>query len=275
MRCAWKELLDVLPQWMRAEVDRQGRQNMEELRLRLNQPPELVFAQECHYLKQDITAADLSFVVNAASRYSPWTAESAAQGYLTAPGGHRIGLCGEAIVHDGKITGIRNLRSLCIRIARDYPELGQGINLKNKSSLILGAPGWGKTTLLRSLLRQLAEQETVAVVDERKELFPQGFSAGKRMDILTGCRKADGIEMLLRTMGPSYIGMDEITAKEDCEALLHAANCGVNLIAAAHASSIEDFRNRTAYHILQESHLFKQIILLHADKTWSLIGGIL
>lgn len=275
MRCAWKELLDILPQWMREDVDRQGNQTLEELRLRVHQPPELVYGRGFSRLKQEITFSDLTFVVNAASRYSPWTAESAAKGYLTAPGGHRIGLCGEAIVHNGMITGIRDYRSACIRVARDYPELGHGIKISGSSVLILGAPGWGKTTLLRSLLRQLAEQETVAVVDERKELFPSGFPTGKRMDVLTGCGKAGAIEMLLRTMGPSYIGMDEITAKEDCEALLHAANCGVRLIATAHAASLQDYEKRITYRILHENRLFERIIMLHADKTWSFAGGYL
>lgn len=275
MICAWKELLDILPQWMREDVDRQGRQALEELRLRLGQPPELVLGRAVFWLKRETTVSDLTFIVNAASRYSPWTAESAAHGFLAASGGHRIGLCGETAVHNRKITGLRNIHSLCIRIARDYPELGQGIDLNGCSALILGAPGWGKTTLLRSILRRLAEKETVAVVDERQELFPKGFPRGRRMDVLTGCTKADGVEMLLRTMGPSYIGMDEITAKDDCDALLHAANCGVRLIATAHAASMQDYQKRNSYRPLRENGLFDRLLVLNSDKTFSIQGGIL
>ena len=42
MRCAWKELLAILPPALRLEVDKQGRADLMELRLRLNLPPELV-----------------------------------------------------------------------------------------------------------------------------------------------------------------------------------------------------------------------------------------
>lgn len=269
MLCAWKELLGILPQRLRRDVDNQGKESLEELRLRLGAPPELVTRGGSRYLSGNVTREELSFVVNAASRYSPWAASAVSQGYLTAPGGHRIGLCGEAVCRDGVFDGIREVSSLCIRVARDFPGVAEKAGRIEGSVLILGAPGWGKTTLLRDMIRQRGEQEQTCVVDERGELFPVGFSRGKRVDVLTGCPKAEGILTVLRTMGPSAIGVDEITEEKDCRALLQAANCGVSLLATAHASSLQDIRRRRIYAPLLDNQVFDAFVVLHRDKSYT------
>lgn len=270
MICAWKELLSVLPLWMRREVD-DCSETAQDIRLRLGAPPEVVCCENSNWLRGSVTSEDLNFVINAASRYSPWAAATISQGYLTAPGGHRIGICGEAVMKEGRMTGIRNVSSLCIRVARDFPGLAEGLLNLIGSILILGAPGWGKTTLLRDLIRQKSNAgHHISVVDERGELFPTGFSMGDRTEVLTGCPKTQGIEALLRTMGPQIIAVDEITAIQDCEALRQAAWCGVNLLATAHASSLSDYLHREVYAPLVKQNLFDNIIILHADRQWHL-----
>ena len=268
MMCAWKALLGILPPWLRQEADRLGRESLQELRLRINAPPELVMAGGAQWLSREVTGEDLNFCINTASRYSPWAASTMAQGYITAPGGHRLGLCGEAACRDGAVTSIRTVRSLNIRVARDFPGIGKRAAGCPCSILILGAPGWGKTTLLRDIARQIAEQETVAVVDERGELFPEGFARGKRMDVLTGCPKPAGMEMVLRTMGPTCIAVDEITAAADTQALLQAVGCGVRLLATAHAASLQDLRSRPVYRPLVEYGLFQTVLVMRPDKSF-------
>lgn len=268
--CAWKELLSILPPRLRREVDSFGKDSVQELRLRINSPPELVLGEKSLWISEKTTRDDLNFVINTASRYSPWSAATAAQGYITAPGGHRIGVCGEVICRNGVVEGIREVRSLCIRVSRDFPGIGKGAADLKGSLLILGAPGWGKTTLLRDLIRQISERECVSVVDERGELFPEGFAKGKRMDVLTGCPKPAGIDMALRTMGPGCIAVDEITAEGDCLALMDAANCGVRLLATAHAASVQDFLCRRTYRPLTESHIFETLLVLRRDKSYKL-----
>lgn len=269
MTCAWQEFLGVLPIWMRKEVDRLGKGTLQELRMRMQAPPELLFPEERCWLERPVSREDLNYTINAASRYSPWTAQTAAQGYLTVAGGHRIGLCGEAVVQQGVVTGMKNISSLCIRIARDFPGIAASASKLPGSLLILGPPGWGKTTLLRDLIRQLENTEKIGVVDERGELFPEGIPRGNRVDILSGCSKQDGIPMLLRTMGPTCIAVDEITTAEDTGALLQAANCGVRLLATAHGSSVSDLRLRKIYRPLLENAVFAAVLVLKKDKSFT------
>lgn len=270
MKCAWKEFLSVLPPRIREKVDNLGRDNLEELHLRLDRPVELILGGRSHILQLNTTAQDIQYVVNTASRYSPWAASTAAQGYITAPGGHRIGICGDCVVQAGVVTGVRTATSLCLRVARSFSGIGDHAP-RTGSLLILGPPGVGKTTLLRELVRLRSDAGTaVSVVDERGELFPCGnvFEPGARTDILTGCSKAQGVQMALRTMSPKCIAVDEITAAEDCRALLNAGWCGVELLATAHATNCDDLQRRSVYRPLAESGLFENLIVLVRDKSW-------
>ena len=270
MNCAWKELLSILPLWCRAELDELGRDTLQELRLRCGFVPELIRSNGNVRLKKPVTGDDLSFIVNTASRYSPWAASTAALGYITAPGGHRIGLCGQAVVQEGQMTGVRQIRSLCIRVARDFPGIAQKLQYLSGSVLIIGPPGSGKTTLLRDLIRLRSDTSkgSLAVVDERGELFPAGYATGFRTDVLSGCPKGQGIDRLLRVMSPDTIALDEVTSEEDCAALMKAGWCGVNLLATAHASGRSDLLARPIYSPLVRSGIFDTLVILQRDKSF-------
>ena len=277
MRCAWQAYINLLPHWMRQEVDERGREELQELRLRLGQPPQLVFQQRIDTIPNTVIVQDIAFVINAASEYSPWAAGTVKQGFLTAPGGHRIGICGVCTVADGNISGITLPTSLCMRVARDFTGIAGKAAEVCGSVLIIGPPGSGKTTLLRDLIRAKADagQGSVAVVDEREELFPlyKGqtcFLPGKQTDIISGCPKKDGIEAVLRSMNPEWIAVDEITAQADCDALLHAGWCGVNLLATAHAGSVQDLKTRLIYQTLISQKLFSTVLILRKDKSWTM-----
>ena len=199
MRCAWQAYLNLLPIWMRTEVDKLGRNGLQELRLRIHTAPELIINGKSVWLERKVSKDDLKFCVNISSQYSPWAAATAAQGYITAPGGHRVGLCGEAIIINEKMNGISIPTSLCLRVARDFPGIADKAAKVTGSVLLLGAPGCGKTTLLRDLIRQIScnREGSVAVVDERGELFPylsdeMCFQPGTRTDVIRGCKKSPG-----------------------------------------------------------------------------------
>lgn len=247
------QLLAILPQRMRTEE----LEDVLEIRLRLGRPPRFVTQSGWRDGRGTVEERDLSFVINAASRYSPWTAASQGDGYVTAPGGHRIGICGDGAV----------VTSLCIRVARDVSGIAAGLPLSG-SMLLLGPPGSGKTTLLRDLIRKTSRSKMVGVVDERRELFPEGFVRGENTDVLSGVGKAKGIDMILRSMGPQVIAMDEVTSRDDCDALVRAAWCGVELLATAHASSVRDLKARSVYRPLVEMGLFTRAAVLDRDRCW-------
>ena len=281
MKCMSNELYCILPPRLRSRIASDELPALQEIRLRIDKPVSIRTDTGIKPLDTSVTKDDLSFVINAASHYSPWNAVTAAKGYLTAPGGHRIGICGDVVVNNGQVQGIRTPTSICIRVAKDFPGIGRAVDLRD-SILILGPPGSGKTTLLRDLIRRICNEDrgTVSVVDERAEIFPHVggkpcFDSGNTVDILTGCCKPCGIEMVLRSMGPDWIAVDEITAVQDCEALSQAGWCGVKLLATAHASGVQDLMQREIYRSLVQMKLFRHVVILRRDKSMTIERMIL
>ncbi len=276
MKCAWQLFLNLLPLWMRDQVDRHGKDTLQELRLRLNSPPELVCNHGIIRLQRNTSYADLQNCINIASAYSPWSAATTAQGYITAQGGHRIGVCGEIVISDNVPKGVRKLTSICIRVAREFSGIADPTRQICGSVLIIGCPGSGKTTLLRDMIRIHSDNgQAISVIDERQELFPLttdgfAFQTGSRSDILTGCPKNVGVDIALRCMNPDIIAMDEITAQSDCDALMRAGWCGVRLFTTAHAGSKDELFSRPLYQPIVNSNLFDYLIILSRNKHWNI-----
>ena len=130
MKCQWEKLTAILPPEIARQLDGRDRENAREIRLRLGAAPEINLGTGRRVLCGQVSQENLTYAINLASKYSPWCAATLAQGYLTAPGGHRIGVCGDGIFRQGQTDGFRSVRSLCIRVARDFPGIGTGLDGK-------------------------------------------------------------------------------------------------------------------------------------------------
>lgn len=193
-----------------------------------------------------------------------------ARGYITAAGGHRIGICGES-VRDGTYNSFRCFSSFNLRIAKQAVGLSDRILARLpaedfKSTLIISPPGGGKTTLLRDMCRALSYSHCVSIADERYEIaackrgVPQ-FDVGSS-DIISGSDKSYSINTLLKAMNPRIIALDEITAAEDVDSLIRASYCGCDFIATAHGDSVDSLTNRPVYRQLMQENIFRSIIVI-------------
>ncbi|MEA4832920.1 MAG: hypothetical protein VB118_09950 [Oscillospiraceae bacterium] len=180
--------------------------------------------------------------------------ETIRNGYIITPGGIRAGLCGESFpdTESGRF-GMSSFTGINIRIPRYVRGASDKLvsyfrRHQFGSILIFSPPGAGKTTVLRDFAIRLSRGDTgqmkkVAVIDERKELFPPdcGYERGAHLlDVLGGYKKATGIEIASRVLSPDVIVCDEIGAAEDPEALISAHRCGVSFVASAHAVNIKE-----------------------------------
>ncbi len=175
-----------------------------------------------------------------------------AEGFITLDGGHRVGLCGTAVMSGGAVVSVKDISSLNIRIAREVrgcaEELYGRFFAGGLCSLLLaGRPMSGKTTVLRDLSRMLGEKYRVALIDSRNELSASvrglpTLDVGENTDVLCGYTKSAGIMTALRSLSPDVIICDEIG--DDYEAVEQCLFCGVKVIAAAHAGSLSELSRR-------------------------------
>lgn len=259
--------------------------NLEEVRFRCGTAIRLYAnRKEVELSGRLVTKELLQSILSAATEHSLYAAQNTMrQGFITLSGGHRLGLCGTAVEKGGEVMSLRDISSMNLRIARPHRGCADGaadfLWTHPRSSLIIGAPASGKTTLLRDLLRQLSDRFLwrICVVDERLELaccvggMPQ-FQIGAHTDVLSGVGKEKGIEMLLRTMNPQWIALDEITAEADVAAILRASYCGVRFLATAHAVSREELQRRPVYRSLMQARVFENLVTILPNRNVRMEG---
>jgi len=257
---------------------------IEEIRMRIGHPLSVsIGGQERTVFDQfgktiPVTTADLNFVMDIATRSSIHSAmDSMKNGFFTMQEGHRIGICGSAVMKDGAVSMIRSVSSLSIRVAKEYPGCSDSFfehlfsETQFQNTLILSPPGLGKTTLLRDIVRNLsAKGIRTGIADERSELasMHEGrsrFDIGNHTDVIDGAPKRIGMLMLLKTMSPQVICADEITAPADVEAVEICANCGVSLLASVHAGSVEELYTRSVSRMLMERNVFRCAVVISRE----------
>ena len=265
---------------------------LQEIRLRINGPLLVVYRGEEYFLGAKgglckdpgqafyVCRRCLQETLEYLSGYSLYAyEEEVRQGYLTLQGGHRVGLAGKTILDGEKITSIRFISFINIRFSHQVkgcasvilPYIAQGSTVRH--TLLISPPRCGKTTILRDLIRQISDGDEkrpghcVGVVDERSEIggchqgVPQN-DVGIRTDVLDGCPKAEGMMMLIRSMSPEVIAVDEIGSYEDIHAIESVIHCGCRLLATVHGSSIDDIKRKPLLNRLVKEKIFERYILL-------------
>ncbi|HYF80073.1 MAG TPA: stage III sporulation protein AA [Symbiobacteriaceae bacterium] len=271
---------------------------LEEIRLREDRPLHLVhsggdaFVGRSEGLTQDpLRAATAShddvlrtFQMMAQGSVYAWEDEIRG-GFLTLMGGHRVGLAGRAVLDAGRIRTLKQVSSLNIRVAREVPGCGSALlprlvrGGRLVSTLIISPPQAGKTTLLRDLVRQISAGAPAAglkgckvgLVDERSEVA--GCSAGvpqrdvgPRTDVLDACPKAEGMMLLIRSLSPAVVAVDEIGRPEDSTAVMEALHAGVAVLATAHGYSVDDVARRPALAELIRAGAFGRAVILGRSR---------
>ncbi|MDD6024272.1 MAG: stage III sporulation protein AB [Oscillospiraceae bacterium] len=222
-----------------------------------------------------VTEAMLRELLNRATGYSPYALKAEEMGlYLPLEGGCRMGLCGEVVVEQGKLRGLRHISSAVIRFAREVPGVAdEGVSAvlsggRPESALIVSPPGVGKTTYLRDLVRQISMAGwRVCVADERREIAgaTKGFptlDVGPRTDVLSGCPKGEAVPLLLRVMNPQVVAVDEIVGQQELDAVHAAAFSGVAVLATAHGKDFSDLMRKPMYRKLLTEGVFSYGIVL-------------
>lgn len=283
LRCFPLKIVEIIEE----NINNQELEILEEIRIRNNLPIILQIGQANKIINYKITSQDIDYIFQKICENSIYSYQNQiANGFITIQGGNRVGIVGTAVIKDDKVINFNYISSLNFRISRQVIGCSNSIinEIINKedntiyNTLIISAPGVGKTTLLRDIIRNISngiddsfKGVNVAVIDERGEISAtyKGImqnDLGIRTDVINEIPKSIGMRMAIRTMAPKVIVADEIGSQQDSEAIKYAMCCGVKGIFTAHGKNMEEILKNPELNNLINNKIFDKIIQLERKK---------
>lgn len=260
--------------------------HLQEIRLRTDKPMVMIYKGEEIFAKDRngntviVKGREVKETLDYVSNYSLYAYENELrQGFITIEGGHRVGMAGQTMVEQEKVKNMKYISSVNIRISHEVKGCAEKVmpyicrHGELCHTLIISPPRCGKTTILRDIVRQASDGckymkgTTVGVVDERSEIGGCYMGTaqndlGIRTDVLDCCPKAEGMLMLIRSMSPRILAVDEIGAKEEIQAIEYALHCGCIMLATAHGSSMEEMKKKPLFEELIAKKRFERYVIL-------------
>jgi stage III sporulation protein AA len=256
--------LHFLPSNLRQALDNLNCNFISEIRLRRGQAVIIEYKGEYKYINQTgivgrkedaLVVYDVEKILSDAMCASVYAySEQLKGGFITVDGGIRIGVAGEYVCDSGKVSTIHSVTSLNIRIPHDVTNCSKEIynTLLNKEVcdvLIFSPPGYGKTTILRDLTKQICKNYSynILLFDERNEIaaYDNGvfaYDLGEKVDVIRSGDKIVAFENAIRAMKPQVIITDELYGENDFSAVSFAINCGIKVIASSHITKVESLK---------------------------------
>ncbi|MCL2456161.1 MAG: stage III sporulation protein AA [Defluviitaleaceae bacterium] len=253
-------------------------ERVSEIRLRAEKPMIFKIGGEDFFAENGKfrpTFEDIKETMERISQYSFYAFESElSAGYITLPGGHRVGVSGQVVTENGAVSAWRYISAINIRIAHSVFGCANKIlpqifsQKKFFHTMIISPPAFGKTTLLRDIVRQISDGGlTVGLADERSEIAGcfRGIAqndVGIRTDVIDGCPKASAMLMLLRGMSPDVIAADELGGEQDARAVEAILNAGVKILCTAHGNDVDDVKKNPSLASVMKKNIFERFIVL-------------
>ena len=259
-------------------------QKIEEIRIRAEKPVVIYMGNVEVVLKYVTSNHQVTEILQNVCNNSIYAYQNQIiNGFITIPGGNRVGITGNVVVKDGQVLNISHVYSLNFRISHEIENASADViryvlDTNNNSiynTLIVSPPGCGKTTIIRDIAKKISNGMpeinfkgiNVCIVDERGEIA--GLEKGRaysdvgiRTDIFDNVPKTIGIRMAIRSMAPKVIVADEIGNKDDAEVINYAVCSGVACLFTAHGFDMDDLIKNAEISKLINLRLFKRIIFL-------------
>ena len=270
-------LVQAFPLSLTDAISKCGAPKAEELRLHQGRFATVTYGGKNYFTDMMLSESEINEILKRMCQNSIYAyTDTIRQGYLSLDGGIRVGIAGTAALEHQKVIGVNHISGLIIRIPHppkvNVTELLHLLKEGQKLGglLIYAPPGVGKTTLLRGLAMEISKGHDgwrTVVVDTRQELSAALDGTAQTLDVLSGYPRDVGIEIAVRSLGAELIICDEIGSPSDAEAILQAANCGVPIVASAHAASAEELLRRPAIQKLHQANVFHAYVGIQRHAT--------